>query len=272
MIMPVAPLFVPAHKTDLYAKAENSAADAIFLDLEDAVSNLEKDAARQGLLAARDHINKAVAVRINDRRSAFFHADCDAVKAASITTIILPKCEGADDITALRDHFGDHLCIMAMIESVKGLSSIDDILSQQAISGVIFGNLDFALDCGLAPTRNALAYARGHIVTKARLHNSPAPLDGISPDFTDLSLLQSDLLYAKEMGFGGRLCIHPNQTDATIAAFSPSKEEIARAKAILEAAHGHSVAQYEGKMIDKPVLEAAKRLLKRAETTTRVTS
>ena len=264
MIMPIAPLFVPAQKIDLYAKADQSAADAVFLDLEDAVSPSEKQAARAGLSSAKDHIQSQVMVRINDPRSVFFDDDCKAVAKSEITAVILPKCEGHGDIAAVSGQLDKPCDIIAMIESAKGLDRLDEILSHQAITGIIFGNLDFALDCGLSSTRQALAYARSHLVTKARLHDCQPPLDGITANFRDQEQLQSDLAYAKEMGFGGRLCIHPDQTAPTLSAFMPTKDEIAKATAILDAAGGRSLAQYEGGMIDKPVIEAAQRLLERA--------
>ncbi|MGC6517546.1 MAG: HpcH/HpaI aldolase/citrate lyase family protein [Candidatus Puniceispirillaceae bacterium] len=262
-VIPIAPLFVPAHKSALVAKADKSGTDAIFLDLEDSVAPQEKDTARGNLAQAK--ASKPVMVRLNDVRSAFFADDCNALRQAGIRQIILPKCEGANDIEMICRTIADDISVLGMIESIKGLNKLDDSLSHPALSGVIFGNLDFALDGGMRPTKTALLYARSQIVMACCLHDRPAPIDGVTADFSDSALLASDLSHSVEMGFGGKLCIHPAQIAPTFEAFFPSEAQIARAKAIMQAVGDHMIGQLDGQMLDKPVIEAARQIVARAQ-------
>ena len=265
--IPVAPLFVPAHKPHLIEKAEKTSADALFLDLEDAVSIAEKPQARKEVISARSRKN--IWVRINDVRSDFFEDDIAALRQCdfaghNLKGILLPKLETPADIDKLLDKVGQKLPVIGFIETAKGLININECFAHEALLTVIFGNLDFAFDIGSKPIREALLFARSTIIIAARHAGKAPPLDGVTPDFRDETQLLSDLEYAASLGFGGRLCIHPSQTAPTFKAFMPSEEEIAKAKAILKAAGDRLVAQLDGQMIDKPVIEQAKRTLTKA--------
>ena len=262
--IPVAPLFIPGHKSHLIEKAEKTSADALFLDLEDAVSTEEKPHARQAVIKARSCKN--LWVRINDVRSDFFEDDMACLRACdfdnhSLKGVLLPKLESPSDIDLLHETLGQKTPVIGFIETAKGLINIHESFAHKGLLTVIFGNLDFALDIGAKPIREALLFARSTLIIAARNAGKPPPLDGVTPDFKDEKQLLSDLEYAASLGFGGRLSIHPSQTAPTIKAFMPSDEEIANARAILEAAGDMLVAQLDGQMIDKPVIEQAKRTL-----------
>ena len=265
--IPVAPLFVPAHKPHLIEKAIKTSADAVFLDLEDAVAADEKQTARNALLTASS--TTPLWVRVNDVRSSYFEEDMANVRQCDFSEnklrgLLLPKLEAPDDIDLIFEKLGKIVPLLGFIETAKGLSQCDELLAHPHLLTVIFGNLDFALDCGAKPTREALLFARSKLIIAAKLADKPAPLDGVTADFKDEALLASDLEHAASLGFGGRLCIHPSQTETTLKAFMPTQDEIEKARAIIEVAGDRLVAQLNGQMIDRPVIEQARRTLKKA--------
>lgn len=265
--VPVAPLFVPAHKPHLIEKATKTSADALFLDLEDAVAADEKQAARNAILTATS--KTPLWVRVNDVRSSYFEEDMAYIRQCDFAEnklqgLLLPKLEAPDDIEKIFEKLGKIVPLLGFVETAKGLSQCNELLAHSHLLTVIFGNLDFALDCGAKPTREALLFARSRLIIATKSTDKPAPLDGVTADFKDEALLASDLEHATSLGFGGRLCIHPSQTAPTLAAFMPTQDEIERARAILDAAGDSLVAQLEGQMIDRPVIEQARRTLKKA--------
>ena len=265
--IPIAPLFVPAHKPHLIEKAVKTAADALFLDLEDAVAENEKQIAREQALKATSP--KPLWVRINDVRSAYFKDDMEALKKSDFAEnklrgLLLPKLETSADIDLVFEKLGKTVPLIGFIETAKGLTNSDELLAHPHLTTMIFGNLDFALDCGAKPTREALLFARSLIIIAAKSADKAAPLDGVTADFKDEALLASDLEHAASLGFGGRLCIHPSQTTPTLAAFMTTQDEIEQARAILDAAGDSLVAQLKGQMIDRPVIEQARRTLQKA--------
>lgn len=266
-LIPIAPLFVPAHKPHLIEKAEKTDADALFLDLEDAVAADEKAQARQAVITARSSL--PLWIRVNDVRSHYFDDDMHALRQcdfgqSSVQGLLLPKLEAQSDIELLHQKLNRNVPIIGFIETAKAVSEIDDFLHHDALLTVIFGNLDFALDINARPIRDALLLARNTIIMATRRAGKAPPLDGVTADFKDKAQLESDLDYAASLGFGGRLCIHPSQTELTRQAFLPTDADIKSARAILDAAGERLVAQLDGQMIDKPVIEQAKRTLKKA--------
>ena len=265
--IPVAPLFVPAQKHHLIEKASKTSADAVFLDLEDAVAADEKQTARNALKTATS--TTPLWVRVNDVRSSYFEEDLAYLRQCNFSEnklrgLLLPKLETLDDIDLIFEKLGKVTPLLGFIETAKGLSQCDTLLTHPHLLTVIFGNLDFALDCGAKPTKEALLFARSRLIIAAKTADKPAPLDGVTADFRDEALLASDLEHAANLGFGGRLCIHPSQTEPTLKAFMPTQNEIDRAREIVEAAGDHLVAQLNGQMIDRPVIEQARRTLKKA--------
>ena len=265
--VPIAPLFIPAHKAHLIEKAEKTSADALFLDLEDAVSADEKPQAREAVIKART--SKNLWVRINDVRSDYFEDDIACLRACdfenhSLKGILLPKLETPSDIETLHDRLGQKQPVIGFIETARGLVNIHECFRHDALLTVIFGNLDFALDIGAKPIREALLFARSSIIIATKHAGKAPPLDGVTADFKDETQLLSDLDYAANLGFGGRLSIHPSQIAPTIKAFMPTDADIAKARAILDAAGDRLVAQLDGQMIDKPVIDQAKIILQKA--------
>ena len=264
-------LFVPANRPDRYAKAAASGADAVIVDLEDSIPVAEKDSARQSLVdgwsgAAGSGV--PVLVRINALGSAFGEPDVQALAPLrGLAGILVSKAEDPDAVAALARTIPT-AWIVPMIESVAGLRLIDTLARLPRVSRFAVGTIDFMADTGIqaGPEEAELAPLR-FAVSVATRHGGLAPaIDGITTQTEDVQRVREDTLRAKRFGFGGKLCIHPRQVAAVHAAFAPSEEELAWARRVVEAdsaAQGRAV-QVDGRMVDIPVVELARRLLARA--------
>jgi len=258
---PIAPLFVPGNRPERFAKAATSDADAIIIDLEDSVDCDDKAAARRNVFS-HGISNKPVFIRINSRSSGFWSADISAISDAAITGVMIPKCEGTDDISSLLNSLGQELPVIALVENAVGLSNLRELCNSPSLLCVAFGSLDYALDVGCDPSWEALLYARSLLVLECRIGNLPPPIDGVTPSFNDRETLRVNTDRARALGFGGSLAIHPAQVATILRAFSPSPGEIEWANKVIEAAKTNpGVVKLNGAMIDKPVIERAKRIL-----------
>ena len=264
---PVCPLFVPATRPERFRKAAESGADAIIIDLEDAVAPAEKDGARDGL--AQGHLaGLAVPVflRVNGGAAPWHEADLAAASRLPIAGIMLPKTESAGDLDRIAKKLGQAAPVIALVESARGIAQLSQLGQAPNLAQIAFGSVDFALDIGAAHERDALAMARGAVVLYSRVHELPAPLDGVTVATRDIPLLSSDSSHAAHMGFGGKLAIHPAQVETIRTVFRPSQQEIDWAKRVLAAEKDAAGAatQVDGLMIDAPVCERARRILARA--------
>lgn len=258
---PIAPLFVPGNQPERFAKAATSDADAIIIDLEDSVDCDDKAAARKNV-SNQGGSEKPVFVRINSRSSEFWSADIAAVSGAAIAGIMIPKCDGADDIRALRGALGYDLPVIALVESAAGFSNLRTLCTTPNLLCIAFGSLDYSLDVGCDPSWEALLYARSQLVLECRIGNLPPPIDGVTPILNDQETLRTNIKRAQGLGFGGSLAIHPIQTRIILDAFSPSKSEIEWAKKVVEITNSAlGATKIDGTMIDRPVIERAKRIL-----------
>ncbi len=261
-------LFAPANHPRRVEKALGLAADAVILDLEDAVPDAEKEAARKAIAEAAKLPRKArLYVRINALSSPHALADLKALPPG-IDGVVVPKCESAHDVGAAAA-YAPRLDLMPTIETARGLKAAEEIaLAHAQVRRLAMGALDLALDLGLSPGRDEaeLAPHRAQLVMASRLAGREPPIDSPSPDFRDLDALKVSCERARRMGFQGKLCIHPDQIAVVQAAFAPTEEEIAEAERIVAAAEtaerqGHGAAQVDGKMVDAPVVLRAKRVL-----------
>lgn len=253
-----APLFVPADSPERFAKAAASGADAIILDLEDAVAEGAKDAARAAL--RRDFTDNPVIVRMNGIGSAAFEADLAAVANLRPAAIILPKAEDARQIGSLADVLP---CpVIALIESARGLAKAREIAAAKGVVRLAFGSVDFCADLGCAHTREVLAPARFELALVSRLAGIAAPLDGVTVLLDDLSATSEDAAHAREIGMTGKLCIHPKQIEPVLRAFAPSQSEIDWARRVL--ASGDGAVKVDGAMVDEPVRLRARSILTQA--------
>lgn len=277
-------LFVPGNRPDRIVKAFGTGADVVIIDLEDAVPLSEKESSRPNVREkVAEFADRMILVRTNALGSAFVDGDLDEAIVEGVNGIILPKVERADDITKINELLikveknralpEGSICVFPLIESAAGVQHIYDIVSKKTkperIYTVMFGAADYTLDMGIEMTMegNELFYARSRIAIACRAAGIAPPVD--TPFMIDLKnteALISDAGRAKELGFQGKLVIHPNQVEPCNKIFSPLPEEIKKAEKIVKAfeeaeAAGMAAIQLEGKFIDYPVVKRAKDIL-----------
>jgi citrate lyase subunit beta / citryl-CoA lyase len=263
-------LFVPGNRPDRFGKALASGADAVVLDLEDAVAADDKDAAREAVRAwvadATPADRARVVVRTNDLGSPHAAADLAAVAEAGTTAIMLPKTESADDVAIVRSAAPD-VVVLALVESARGLAAAKEIAAAPGVVRLVFGTLDYALDLDLEidDAADGLSYAAGRLAVASRCAGIATPVGGVTPQLGDEARLLADLAWSRRHGLGAKLCIHPAQVAAIHAALAPTTQAVERARRVLEADAGSpGAAQLDGRMIDRPVVLAARRTLARA--------
>jgi citrate lyase subunit beta / citryl-CoA lyase len=270
MAAPRTYLFVPGNRPERFAKALASGADAVVLDLEDAVSADTKASARAAVNAwamAADPSDRARAVvRINDAGSPEHAADLQLIAEADLPAMMLPKTETVEQVAAVRAAAGP-LRVLALIETARGVEQAGAVAAADGVTRLVFGTLDLALDLDLeidqAP--DGLGYAAGRLAVASRIAGLPAPVAGVTPQLDDQARLLADLAWSRRHGFGAKLCIHPAQIEPIHTAMAPDAEALAWAHRVLaadQAAPG--AARLDGRMIDRPVVLQATRTLARA--------
>jgi citrate lyase subunit beta/citryl-CoA lyase len=259
-IVPVAPLFVPGDRPDLFAKAAASGADAIIIDLEDAIAPQSKESARKA--ACRHDISSVpVILRINGAGTAWHADDLAALSAADIAAVMLPKAETSESIAAMSRALGRPMPVIALIESAKGLGSLVQVLTAPHVAAIAFGSLDYSVDLDCSPDWDSLVAARSEIVLRSRLAGLPGPLDGVTTNLTDQEITEQDAARARRLGFRGKLAIHPRQIGPILTAMSPTPDEIAWAKKVLTSVNDSALVAVDGDMVDAPVIARARRIL-----------
>lgn len=260
-------LFVPGTRPDRFGKALASGADAVVLDLEDAVAPEHKTAARAhvaGWLQTTDPTDRARSVvRINDSTSDWFADDLTALLGTGVAQIMLPKTEQAQQVRFVVEALPGAQ-VLALIETARGVAQVDEIAGAIGVARLVFGTLDFALDLDLDISRDAvgLNHAAARIALASRVADLPAPVAGVTPQLNDEARLLADLGMARCHGFGAKLCIHPNQVQPIHRALRPSEAELAWARRVLAAdAASPGAARLDGRMVDAPVVRQARRTL-----------
>jgi citrate lyase subunit beta/citryl-CoA lyase len=256
-------LFVPGTRPERFAKACDSGADAVILDLEDAVPPADKAAARQ---AVADWVTpqRAVFVRINGVDTEWFGDDCALARLPGVAGIMLPKAERAQDIAALRA--AGARAVLPLIETAPGFEHAKELARCEGVQRLAFGSIDFQLDLGIRGEDDELLLFRSGLVLASRLARLPAPVDGVSTAIDDAAAVTADAARARRLGFGAKLCIHPKQVPLVNAAFRPSEDEVRWARRILAAAEaaGGAAVSVDGKMVDKPVILRAQAIVEEA--------
>jgi citrate lyase subunit beta/citryl-CoA lyase len=262
--MPIARsyLFVPGNRPERYAKACDAGADAVIVDLEDAVPDAEKDAARAALAQWLSPA-RAVLVRVNAADTPWFARDLDVCAAQGVAGVVLPKSERAEAVAALAARIGPQRRVVPLIETAQGFHAALAIAQAPQVERLAFGAIDFALDLGIRDDDLALLRFRSELVLVSRLAGLAAPIDGVSTALDDAAALRRDTLRGRDLGFGAKLCIHPKQLAIVHACYRPTADEIAWAKRVVDAAAaaaGAAVA-VDGKMVDRPVIRTAEQIL-----------
>lgn len=260
-------LFVPATRLDRIEKALASHADKVIIDLEDAVDIESKSTVRQALgdfLYRAPHFQPWI--RINAPHSPWFQDDLDfCQKFDQITGIMIPKAESSEQIHHVFKQTSRN--IYPLIESAKGLNHIAEIAQSKGVVQLSFGSLDLALDLGLKHESEGACFLlnqmRTQLVIQSRLAGIFAPLEGVYPNFKDKEGFYQTLVFAKGMGFGGALCIHPNQVPVIheVMCFSEADKQWAKAVLDKHLETGLAAFSFEGKMVDIPVIAQARKIL-----------
>lgn len=253
-------LFVPGDRPERYAKAAASGAHEIILDLEDAVAPQAKADARAHVIAWLRE-GHAASVRINGADTDWYEDDVRALAGVPGAHVMLPKAEPDSLARTIRSLKGRR-CI-ALLETVRGYVEVGPLCATPGVERVAFGSIDFGVDSGIADEGGAMTGIRTQIALQSRYAGLPPPIDGVSLEFTDTERMRADVLDARRLGFGSKLCIHPRQVAVVNAAYLPTEQEVAWANRIIEAfesSKGAAVA-VDGKMVDKPVVDRARRIL-----------
>ena len=247
-------LFVPGSRPDRFEKALAAGAHAVIIDLEDAVAPVDKERARTAVSAwlAPHH---AVMVRINGADTAWFRDDLALCSRPGVAAVMLPKAERAEDVAAV--HRAGAATVLPLIESAAGMAALAAIAAAPGVQRLVFGSIDFQVDLGMRDVlEDELLFFRSQLVLVSRLAGLQAPVDGVSTAIDDADQLRDDVLRARRLGFGGKLCIHPRQVASVNRHFAPSEAERAWAQRVLDAAaaSGGAAIAVDGKMVDKPVI------------------
>jgi citrate lyase subunit beta/citryl-CoA lyase len=258
MTPPRSYLFVPGNRPDRFEKACGSGADAVIIDLEDAVPAAERAAARDYVKAWVSPIHP-VLVRINGATTEWFKEDVALCSRPGITAVVLPKAERPEDVQAIGKP------VVPIIETARGFWNAAALAHTPGVERLMFGSIDFQVDLGINGEGEELLYFRSQLVLVSRLAGLPAPVDGITAVFDSLDAVRADTGRARRLGFGGKLCIHPRQVAAVNEGFGPTLEEEAWANRVIEAVAkgGEAAISMEGEMVDRPVVARARAILQR---------
>ncbi|WP_435076138.1 HpcH/HpaI aldolase/citrate lyase family protein [Halococcus sp. AFM35] len=267
-------LFTPADRPDMCRKAPDSGADVVVFDLEDAVAPARKDEAREAVsevLTSDFDPDCEVCVRVTREHD----ADLDALLDGDprLDALMLPKVEGGEDVAALADSLADRDAtypVFALVETARGVLNADAIAAAETTTAVCFGAEDLAADIGARRTDDGteVLYARERTVLAA----SAAGIDAIDTLVTDIEAterLREDADFAIDLGYGGKMAIHPAQVPVINDAYTPDDERIAWAERVLDGkdeadAEGRGVFRVDDEMIDAPLVAQAERVLDRA--------
>jgi citrate lyase subunit beta/citryl-CoA lyase len=252
-------LFVPGNRPDRYAKACATRAEAVIVDLEDAVAPAEKQAARESLVAWLSPAQHVV-VRINAADSEWFDDDIRACANEAVSAVVLPKAERVEDIARIAAVCGTRP-VLPLVETARGMWDVMSVAKAPNVRSLLFGSLAYQSE--LDTSDDELLYARSRLVLASRVAGIDAPIDGITQSVDDAELLRRDCERARQLGFGGKLCIHPKQVDIVNRCFSPSADDVAWAQRVVDAfaSSGGNAALLDGRMIDRPVLVRAEAIL-----------
>lgn len=268
---PLTWLYVPGDRPDRFAGALASGADVVIIDLEDAVHPDHKDAARDNaarLLATVPSV--PVEVRINDLDSPWGLEDLTAIGATrGLTAIRIPKVREAADVVRVASHLpaGSSIALSPLIESALGVEAAFEIASAHAsVAAIGLGEQDLGSDLGVY--EEGLAYARGRVINAARAAGLPSPAMSVWIHLRDLDGLAASCRSGKALGFLGRAAIHPAQLPAIVEAFTPSADEVERARTLLDrvaagqVAGGGGLVLADGRFVDRAMVALAERTLR----------
>ncbi|SDI89473.1 HpcH/HpaI aldolase/citrate lyase family protein [Salipiger marinus] len=260
---PSFPLFVSAARPDSFAAACAAGSDMVVIDLEDSVAPDSKAAVRRiPQRALPQDRSVTLYLRVNGAGTLWHRDDLAFARMAGVDGIVLPKSDSAEQIAAVRGALRPGQKIIAQIETVRGLSRVEQIA--ELADRLAFGSIDLSEDLGCAHTRLSLLPLRSRLVQAARLAGAPPPLDGVTVSVTDAAAIADDARHASELGFGGKCLIHPRQLAPARAGFRTTPQDLDWARHAL-AAEEDALPDAEAEMLRSPVVARARRLLLRGQ-------
>ena len=275
-------LFVPGDKEKMLLKSLASGADSVIWDLEDAVALKEKQTARATICKTLQNIQSAhvpIYIRVNSLGTNMLDVDLDSVVQQGVYGILFPKAESSSQVKELDSILSrvekqrglpeDSVKVQCLLETCLGIIHAYAIASASPrVEAVCFGAEDFTLDLGTPRTRDGIesAYSRAAIAVAAGAAKILA-IDSVYSDLNDEEGLVNECRMVRQLGYRGKFAIHPKQLDVINREFSPSESELAFAERIMEAFNrpenvNAGVITVDGKMVDAPILERAKRLVR----------
>lgn len=272
-------LFVPGNNPSMLQNADVFIADGIIFDLEDSITITEKDNARNlvnNYLETSSVLPKKVILRTNPVDTIWFKKDLELLKSKKIDYLLLPKMDLSTFELSIQllDRFEesenlDKTKIIALIETAKGVNEVQYFAENKRVFGLLLGAEDLAND--LEVERTALGveilFSRSKVVLSS-VANKIIPIDTPYTDINNVNGLIEDCKFARSLGMKAKACIHPNQLESVNHIFSPSNEEITWAQQIVKLSIENDkkgAFQYKGKMIDKPIIDKAKKIIDNAK-------
>jgi citrate lyase subunit beta / citryl-CoA lyase len=274
-------LFAPGNRPDLLKKFPRSDADAFVIDFEDGTPEREKAAARRELPGVVSYLREQrvtglIFVRTNEPASPHSAADIDAALETDVDGLMIPKLGEVADVqrfgralaAAEQRGSGKRLQLIGIIESMAGVLAAAQLASgEDHLSALCFGGEDFMTDIGGRRTAGGLEvlYARSQVVLAARAAGLEA-IDQVVVDIRDDQQFRQDAAAGRNLGYTGKMCLLPRQVTLANEVFSPTVEEVDRSRRLIEAydatmVEGRGVMEFEGKMIDPPLLKRARAIL-----------
>ena len=267
-ILPHTYLFVPGNRPERFAKAAACGAQAVILDLEDAVAPDNKVQAREAVgqwLSARQAGGVPALVRINDVSTPWFQEELEWLGKVMPDGVMLPKAEDADVLRRVAQRLPARCALVPLVETARGVAAAREIAAVAGVQRLAFGTIDYALDLDLPDDERGLLYPASILAIESRRAGLAAPIAGVTAALDDPDRLRADWAFARATGFTAKLCIHPSQAIALNRAMLPTASEIDWARRVVTAAEASpGAARVDGRMVDKPVLLKAQALLARA--------
>ncbi len=274
-------LFIPGNNPSMIQNSDIFLSDAIIFDLEDAVSINEKDNARNlvsNFLETRSKFDKQIILRINPVDSEYFREDLRILQLGKIDYLLLPKASinSLDHLEKAinkieKDYDLEKIKVIALVEQAKSIIEVDQIAAHNRVSALFLGAEDLCNDLEIERTNSGseILFARSKIIYAA-MANNIVPIDTPFTDISDEEALEKDSQNAFSLGMKAKACIHPNQLEIVNKVFSPTSKQIDWAKKVIMAYEenksiGKGAFKLDGKMIDKPIIEKAMKIIEKAK-------
>lgn len=276
-------LYGPAARAGILQKVLDAGADAVVLDLEDAVAPRFKAEARDriaALIAERGgSASSEIHVRVNRGDTGYNVADLEAVVRPGLDAVRLPKCENPSavaDVSSLLDRLENasrmplkSVGLYPTVETAAGVLAAKELAGASArVVALVFGAADFLADIGAGPdnAHEATVHARSAVVLASRVSGVLPPVDGAYPHLRNFQGLREEAEWARSLGFFGKSVIHPSQIGPVNDVFTPAPDEVLRARLVVDSLHGEpGTAIVDGVFVDGAVLARARSVIRLSE-------